>query len=157
MNALLGPALQWWDGRSLRERRMLAVMLLLIAATAVWLGVARPVFGWRAAAAEDRARAEAEHVAVLGAVARLEPAKGAAPAADARGLEPAVRETAEAAGLTITTGMDASGRLGFRIDRGSTAAVFGWLASLKTAHGLDPVSLGVIENADATLQVEGAF
>lgn len=156
MNAFLGQALQWWEGRSLRERRMLTVMLALIAATAVWLGVVRPLFGWREAAAENRARAEAEHGAVLAAVARLAPIRTAAPA-DARGLEPTVRQTAEAAGLTITTGMDASGRLGFRIDRGSTAAVFGWLSGLKTAQGLDPVSLGVIENADATLQVEGAF
>lgn len=157
MTALIGQARQWWDGRSLRERRMLAVMFALVAATTLWLGVVRPVFDWRTAAAEDRARAEAEHGAVVAALVRLAPANDTTAPADARGLEPTVRQTAEAAGLTISTGMDASGRLGFRIDRGSTAAVFGWLATLKTAHGLDPVSLGVIENADATLQVEGGF
>jgi general secretion pathway protein M len=158
MNEAIGRLRQWWEGRTLRERRMLAAMAILAAAVAVWLGAVRPALAWREAAAEARATAEADHVAVLAALARTASAKAGPDApADARGLEPIIRQAAEASGLEITTGMDESGRLGFRIAQGSTAAVFGWLAALKTTHGLDVTRLGVVENADATLQVEGAF
>jgi general secretion pathway protein M len=158
MNRLTGPLLVWWDGRTLRERRMLMVMAVLLAATLVWLVVVRPALAWREEAERQRTVAAADLAAVRIAATQLAPKPAAAPAmADAGGLEPLVRGTAEAAGLTITTGMDPSGRLGFRIASGSSAAVFGWLAGLQTAHGVEVVSLGVVENTDATLQVEGGL
>lgn len=158
MNRMIGEARQWWDGRTRREQRLLAVMALLVAAVVVWLGVVRPATNWRDEAARDRQRAEADLVDVRVALIRLAPTTAAPRAAtDAQGLEPVVRQTAEAAGLEITTGMDASGRLGFRAPHASSAAVFGWLAALKTTQGIEVVSLGVIENADASVQVEGAF
>lgn len=158
MNRTLAQLLQAWDGRTRREQRMLAVMALLAAAVVVWLGLVRPVHAWRAEAANDRDRAGAELVEVRTALTRLAPAPaGGTRPADARGLEPVLMQTAEAAGLRLTTGMDASGRLGFRLVGAPAAAVFGWLAALETTHGLQPASLSVFENADATLQVEGAF
>jgi general secretion pathway protein M len=158
MNRLTGPLLVWWDGRTLRERRMLAVMAVLLAATFVWLAVVRPALAWRAEAGRQRTVAAADLAAVRVAATHLAPKPAAAPAtADAGGLEPLVLQTAAAAGLTITTGMDPSGRLGFRIASGSSSAVFGWLAGLQTAHGVEVVSLGVVENTDATLQVEGGL
>lgn len=157
MNRIVGELRQAWDGRTRREQRMLAVMALLVAAVVLWLGVVRPVTQWRDTAARDRVRAESGLAEVRLAVARLAPAQSGRPRIDARGLEPVVRQTAEAAGLEITTGMDASGRLGFNAPRAPGAAVFGWLAALETTHGLRPVGLSVVENADASLQVEGAF
>ncbi|WP_298743179.1 type II secretion system protein GspM [uncultured Brevundimonas sp.] len=157
MNRIVAQLHQAWDGRTRREQRMLLVMAVLVAAVGLWLGVVRPLNGWRRDAADDRARAAAELVEVRSILARLAPAAAPPRAADAQGLEPVVRQTAEAAGLQLTTGMDPSGRLGFRADNAPAAAVFGWLAALKTTHGLQPVSLGVVENADASLQVEGAF
>lgn len=158
MNRMLAELHQAWDGRTRREQQMLAVMALLLAAVVVWLGVVRPLSGWRDEAARDRARAETELSEVRTALGRLPSmTAGRARAADAQGLEPVLRQTAEAAGLQLTTGMDPSGRLGFRAANAPSAAVFGWLAALETAHGLQPVSLSVVENADASLQVEGAF
>ena len=157
MNRIVGELRQAWDGRTRREQRMLVVMGLLIAAVVLWLGVVRPISQWRDAAARDRVRAESELAAVRLALARLAPAQSSEPRTDARGLEPVVRQSAEAAGLEITTGMDASGRLGFNAPRAASAAIFGWLAALETTHGLRPASLSVVENADASLQVEGAF
>jgi general secretion pathway protein M len=157
MNRIIGELRQAWDGRTRREQRMLAGMALLIAAVVLWLGVIRPITQWRETAARDRVRAESESAEVRSAIARLTPARSGQPRTDAQGLEPVVRQTAEAAGLEITTGMDASGRLGFSAPRAPSAAVFGWLAALETTHGLRPVSLSVVENADASLQVEGAF
>ncbi len=157
MTRILAELHQAWDGRTLREQRMLMAMALLVAAVVLWLGVVRPLNGWREDAADDRARAEAGLTEVRAALVRVAPDAGDARPIDAQGLEPAVRQTAEAAGLQITTGMDPSGRLGFRVSNAPGSALFGWLAALETTHGLQPVSLGVIENADATLQVEGAF
>lgn len=157
MNRLVAELHQAWDGRTRREQQMLAGMALLAMAVALWLGVIRPLNDWRDEAGRDRARAEADLAEVRTALVRLAPATGGGRGADAQGLEPILRQTATAAGLEITTGMDASGRPGFRIAKGSSAAVFGWLAALETTHDLQPVSLGVVENADASLQVEGAF
>lgn len=158
MNRIIAQLQQAWDGRTRREQQMLMGMALLATAVVLWLGVIRPLNDWRDEARRERARAEVELVEVRTALVRLSPAKGAgARGADAQGLEPVLQQTAAAAGLELTTGMDASGRLGFRIARASSAAVFGWLAALETTHGLQPASLGVVENADASLQVEGAF
>ena len=77
--------------------------------------------------------------------------------ANAEGLEPLVRRTAEAAGVTVDLGMDPDGGLGFRVSGVSSAAIFGWLAVLENDHGVHVRSLGVVENADATLNVEGAL
>jgi general secretion pathway protein M len=158
MNRVVARLQQAWDARTRREQRMLAGMALLAAAVVLWLGVVRPLNDWRDAAARDRAQVEAGLVEVRAALNRLGPVAGGEPrGADVQGLEPVLRESAAAAGLELTTGMDPSGRLGFRIASAPSAAVFGWLAALETAHGLQPVSLGVVENADASLQVEGAF
>ncbi|MDY6924742.1 MAG: type II secretion system protein GspM [Pseudomonadota bacterium] len=158
MNRIVAQLQQAWDGRTRREQQMLIGMALLATAVVLWLGVIRPLNAWRDEAGRDRARAEADRVEVQAALGRLAPTAGGAPrGADVQGLEPVLQQTATAAGLELTTGMDASGRLGFRIARASSSEVFGWLAALETTHGLQPASLGVIENADASLQVEGAF
>jgi general secretion pathway protein M len=158
MKDLFGRAHQWWDGRTLREQRMLGLMVLLAAVVVVWLGVIRPALVWREAAAAERVEAEAELVEVREGLLRLARLQSPEPvAADAGGLEPLARRTAEAAGLEVSTAMDATGGLGFRIASGSSAAVFGWLAALQADHGVDVRTLGVVENTDATLQVEGSL
>lgn len=158
MRDLFGRAHQWWDGRTVREQRMLMLMVLFAAVVVVWLGVIRPALVWREAAAAERLQAEADLAGVRDGLLRLARLAPAQPVAtDAGGLEPLARRTAEAAGLELTTSMDPSGGLAFRIVGGSSAAVFGWLAALEADHGVDVRSLGVVENTDATLQVEGGL
>lgn len=156
MNRLVGAVEAWWSGRTLRERRMLMVMAGLLLATVVWLGVVRPVLAWRAAAA-DRAQAAAVTLAeVRAAVASFGPARPAA-SPPAEGLEPLIRRTAEAAGLDVVTVMSGSGRLGFQLSSVGSGPLFAWLAAVESDHGLTICSLGVTENADATLNVEGGL
>ena len=158
MTRILAQLHQAWDGRTRREQWMLAVMALLVAAVVAWLGIVRPLTDWRNEAAGERARAETDLTEVRTTLARLTPAtEGKARTIDAQGLEPVLLQTAEAAGLELTTGMDPSGRIGFRAANAPAAAVFGWLGALDTTHGLQPASLSVVENADASLQVEGTF
>ena len=158
MRQLTDRLYPWWDGRTMREQRMLALMAVLLAAVFVWLAVVRPALGWRDAAAFDRARAEADLAHVQAGLRLIGPTVAAPrPVIDAEVFEPLVLRTAETAGLTVTTGMDATGRLGFRIPNASSSALFGWLSALESDHGIEVVSLGVVENTDATLQVEGAL
>jgi len=155
MTPILNNAVMWWSGRTQREQRLLIVMALLLAATLISFGIVRPVLSWRAAAADRAEAAAADLVDVRAAVVSLAPTRpGARPAAGE--IEPLIRRTAEAAGLEVVTLMSPSGQLGFQLSRVGSGQLFGWLAVLETDHGLAICSLGVTENTDTTLNVEGA-
>lgn len=156
MNRLVGTLELWWSGRTLREQRMLMVMAALLLAVVVWLGAVRPVMAWRAAAADRALAAAATLAEVRASVASIGPARPAS-RPPAEGLEPLIRRTAETAGLEVVTAMSPSGQLGFQLSRVRSGPLFAWLAALETDHRLTVCSLGVIENADATLNVEGAL
>jgi len=157
MRRLTDRLYPWWRARTVREKRLLAVMLVLLAAVLFWLAVVRPMLDWREQAAADRADAETELAWVQTSLRLAAPGAGARPVIDSEGFESLVLRTAEGAGLHISTGMDPAGRLAFRIPDASSAALFGWMFALERDYGITVVSLGVIENTDATLQVEGAL
>lgn len=140
-----------WDGRSLRERRMLAVMGVLVLGVIAWLGVVRPLDSWKADQARARVAAERQMAQVQTAVGQ----RGARPT-EAVDLQALVASTASAAGVQPTLGMSEGGRLGFRLDRVTTTQAFGWLAALEQG-GARIQELGVVENADGTLGVSGAL
>lgn len=151
MTAPLSSVAAWWDGRSLRERRMLAIMGALVLGVVGWLGVVRPLDGWQADQARARVAAERQLVQIRTAVAQ----RGARPT-EAVDLQALVASTATAAGVQPTLGMSEGGRLGFRLDRVTTAQAFGWLAALEQG-GARIEELGVVENADGTLGLTGAL
>lgn len=154
MNRMIQSIGLWWDGRSAREQRMMAIMGLLIAAVLIWLLAVRPAFAWREAAAERRIEATASLTRIEAGLAGRAPktAKAAMPLAE---VEQAARSAAEAAGLTVTLSVDEAGGIGFDAPGVTSAALFGWLAALKTEYGVETRGLTVIENADATLDATG--
>ena len=156
MNAMIQTAGLWWGGRSAREQRMLAVMGLLIAAVLIWLLAVRPAFAWRAAAAERRVEATGELARIeRGLAARLSVETGTAmPLIE---VEQAARSAAEAAGLNLALSVDEAGGIGFDAAGVTSAALFGWLGSLKADYGVEVRHLTVIENADATLDATGGL
>lgn len=151
MKALSSSLAAWWDGRSLRERRMLAVMGALVLGVVGWLGAVRPLDGWRGDQARARVAAERQLVQIQTAVAQ-----GGARPTGTVDLQALVASTASAAGVQPTLGMSEGGRLGFRLDRATTAQAFGWLAALEEG-GARITELGVVENPDGTLGVTGAL
>jgi general secretion pathway protein M len=160
MNGVVDNARAWFDGRTVREQRMLGLMVLVIVLCAVWLLVVQPLWTWKAEAAERRVQAETDLALVQRQVGVLPKAKAKAKAtatSDGPAIEPLAVQAAETAGLTIVTGMDATGTFGFTAANVSSAALFGWLAELKSRHGIDAVRLDIVENADATLTAEGAL
>lgn len=154
MKTFFARAQAWFDGRTIREQRMLALMLAVIVLCGVWLLIIQPLWSWKAEAADRRARAQTDLTYVTAQTSRAEVSTTTA---SGPAIEPLALQTAEAAGLTITTGMDETGAFGFRAANVSSAALFGWLAELKTGHGIDAVRLDIVENADATVTAEGAL
>lgn len=156
MNALFNRALGWWEGRTVRERRLLAVMAVLVAAVLVWLLVVRPVQAWQAGAADRRFAAEQTLAEVRAGLRIVAPVQASAPVST-EGLEPLIRRTADAAGLTVVTTMSPDGGLGIQMSQAPGRQTFAWLAALEADHGVKVCSLGVMENADATLNIDGAL
>lgn len=138
---MTGPA--WWRARSPRERVLIAAAAVLALGLALWLGAAQ-ARRWRIEAEGEMRGARAELALARRVAARPVPT-GAAP----------VIEAAEAAGLVLEA---APGRDGLEVSAASasSAQLFGWLAALE-ARGMGPSSLTVVENADATLQMQARF
>lgn len=151
MSGLIASARGWFDGRSLREQRLLMVMGALIAGIILWFGVITPSLNWRTAAAERRAEAEGNLAFIEAGAARI---KGGASAMAADQVEAAARRAADAGGVNAVFNPLDEG-VGFSVNGASTATLFAWLAALKTDHGIDARVLTVSENADATLNAEG--
>lgn len=157
MKSLIGHVLQWWEGRTRREKRLLVIMCALLLGVMVWLGLIRPAMSWREGAFQRRSHAEATLADVQRDLSRLAPSNPPASARSAEGLEPLVRRTAEAAGLAVDLAMGVDGGLGVRLPAVASGAALGWLASLERDHRLRVCRLSVLENADATVNVEGTL
>lgn len=155
MPGFAGPAIQWWDGRTARERRLLLAMCVLLALAAVWLAVVRPALDWREAAADRRHRAATTATAIRGDLARLPSQARPANASPSGGMEPLVRRTAGTAGLDPVLSMHPDGGLGFQLASAHSGTALAWLAALEVDQGLRLCQLSVVENADATVNVEG--
>ena len=155
MNRFVGPTMQLWEGRTVRERRLLAAMSALMAMTAAGVLVVRPAWTGRDAALERRERAQMTAAEVRHDLGRLDFPQRAASGGGSDGLEFLMRETAEAAGFASTLTMNSDGRVGFRIAAARSGAALAWIAQLESDHGLRVCQLSVIENADATVNLEG--
>lgn len=143
----------WFDSRSLRERRLILVMLALLAVTLVWAGVIRPVRDGLSATreryndavirlGETQMRANAVHAILRGRPAPLE-----APLPDA------VRERADAAGFTLAS-LDPDGD-GVRVSIGSAKAtpLLGWIAGLE-GDGILVDAGTITRNGDSTVAAQ---
>lgn len=127
---------QWWSGLSNRERRLIVVMLAVVAFFVGWLGIWRPVHsaiddGWASyGAAVDR---NAAVRARLEQLARLPAQRGAASAVDAEQL---VTQSAAEAGLTLDRSAgQGAGRLAVTISSARAGALLAWLSALE-AQGI---------------------
>lgn len=145
---------QWWRGRSLREQRLLLVMLALVAVTFLWLGLYRPIQDARAAA---RAR-HAEAVIALGeaeAQAAALKALAARPAPPLAGpLAGIVTAAAQEAGFAAATvAPQGERRASVSIPSARPAALLAWIAGLE-ARGIVVETLSARANSDPTLAVD---
>jgi general secretion pathway protein M len=127
----------WWTRRNPRERVLLAVLALSVAAYALVVGIAQPLLGARATALSTIA----QHDAALARLAALPPAEVAPADAADRPVTAVVTETAPDYGLTIRR-IEAEGD-GARLelaDAGFPEIVL-WIDELERAHGLRLVAV----------------
>ncbi|HTU13349.1 MAG TPA: type II secretion system protein GspM [Allosphingosinicella sp.] len=142
--------MSWWRERSLREQRLIQVMLGLAAIVLGWLLVVRPLLDGLDAA---KTRHAAALVALGDARARATP--GAAPGAPAAGpVDALVARTANEAGFAnarITS--QGADRAGVAVDAARPQALFGWVARLEQS-GLRVERLTARANSDRTIAAE---
>ena len=144
----------WYAARSLREQRMILVMLALAAVTLVWAAVVIPVRDGLSSA-RTRHRDAVERLGrTLVAVDAVKRAQRARIALVEAPLPDAVRARAEEAGFTLAT-LDADGpdRVRVSIATARPPALFAWLASLEQA-GILVESSAITANADQTIAAQ---
>lgn len=144
----------WYAARSLREQRMILVMLALAAVTFVWAGVVIPVRDGLASA-QSRHRDAVERLGrTLVAVDAVKRAQRAGITLVEAPLPDAVRAKAEEAGFTLAT-LDPDGpdRVKVSIATARPPALFAWLAGLEQA-GILVESSAITPNTDQTVAAQ---
>jgi general secretion pathway protein M len=123
----------WWQARAPRERTLLAVLGVLIAATLLWLGLWRPITsgleaGWvRQGEATDRAAAINGRLAAL----KLSGERKANPGVP---LGQRVTQSVSEAGFTLDRAApQGADGLAITIASARSSALLGWLARLESA------------------------
>ncbi|QJD66589.1 type II secretion system protein M [Xanthomonas campestris pv. badrii] len=143
MKASLQGGAQWWQARAPRERRMLGVMCVALAAFVGWYALYTPLRHWH-----DRAWARYADAAQLVLDASAQTASTGRAAAPGRAaLAQIIARSARDTGVNITSQRrSAAGGVEVQIDAVSAAALFGWLEQLRQAHGLAPTQLSVVRH-----------
>lgn len=144
----------WWKGRSLREQRLLLVMLALLGVTILWLGIYRPVDAALSAARARHADAAVRlgevraQATTLGALAKSFVAPPAGP------LVELVTADANAAGFgAAVIAPQGDRRVSVSIPSARPAALFGWVSRLE-GRGIIVERLSARANSDPTLAID---
>ena len=148
----------WWRGRDGRERRMLGVMLLMLAGFAWWYGLLWPLRALREGAQShyDQALAGLQ-AAEAGAATLGARATRALPLpASQEALQRRILDSARDAGLAASRQRSDPGGFSVEFDRVAAPALFAWLETLRREHGIAPVSLRAAR-ADGSVRAEAGF
>ena len=158
MSTLAVRALGWWQARDIRERRMLAAMVLALAAFIAWYGVTVPLRSWRDDARARHDRAASELLATQTAAREIEALGQARPAPGGmQQFETAVLDAARAAGVAVSRHRaDGPAALQVDIESVATPALLSWLDALRIEHGVAPDTLEITESSGA-LRVGARF
>ena len=146
MNALV----TWYAGRAAREKRLLLVMLALLAVTILWAGIIRPVQDGLETTRDRHARAIVRlgevraQVATVKAIQRRRPRTIEGPLADA------IRIRADEAGFALASLEPEGDRVRINIAQARPGALLGWLAGLE-ADGLLVDASTINGNGDGTV------
>ncbi|KHL54038.1 type II secretion system protein GspM [Xanthomonas cannabis] len=134
----------WWQARAPRERIMLTVMLLAIAAFIAWYALLVPLRHWRLSA---QARYDQAAAALL--IARASQPSATVAAVPLAGIV----QRAQEAGILITQQRRGpTGALELQIDAVAGPTLFAWLEQLRQRDGVTPAGLD-IRRHDGQLQV----
>ncbi|MBB5687428.1 type II secretion system protein GspM [Sphingobium boeckii] len=147
----------WWTGLSLREQRMMLVMVALLAITILWLGIIRPVDNALSSAREHHGRAVVQNAQVAAKVEAVRDLRRTVPPALDADVATAIGQSASEVGFVLGK-IEAQGRdkASLSIASARPTAFFGWLQDLER-RGIFPETLRARANSDRTLNIEGVF
>lgn len=144
----------WFDGRSLREKRLLLVMAALALLTIVWGGIVRPVTDALSSTRERFAGAVVRLGDTESRVAAVQALQANKPPALSGPLDAIVRARADAAGFPLaSTNPLANDRVQIAINSARPAALLAWIADLE-ASGILVDALNFTNNGDKTVAVQ---
>ncbi|MES2755713.1 MAG: type II secretion system protein GspM [Pseudomonadota bacterium] len=145
-----------WAGMTLRERRLILLMLALFAIVVLWFGIIRPVADGQARARADHAIALDRNARVVGLVAALK-GGGKAPAALDGALDQVVGQSATEAGFTLdSANLEGADRMTIAIGAARAPALFAWLNGLQT-RGIGVETLIVQPAAGGTVSARATL
>ncbi len=142
--------MSWYQGRSLRERRLILVMLALLVVTIIWAGVVRPVRDGLASSRERYAGAIARLGEVQREVAQVKAIQRARPRGVEGPLVDAIRARADEAGFTLTSLEPDGNSVRIAIATAKPGALLSWIATLE-ADGLLVDASTITGNGDGTV------
>lgn len=148
----------WWAERSLRERRLLLVMAVLLALVVIWFGVIRPLNDARTAAEQRLNAAVTELARARGQAAALKQVPAAANTNPVPlPVDGFLMQSGGEQGFTnLRVAADGASRATLSIPNVRPAAFFGWIGQLE-ARGLIVESLSARANADQTIAAEAVL
>lgn len=151
---MTAPLRALWLARTPRERRLLAVMLALVALVLAWLLILRPLGDMLSAARERHGNAVAAlaearaQAAAIGALERHKPIGMDGP------IETGVAAAAAEAGFQLSgLQTEGPGRVSLAIGAARPQALFAWVARLE-ARGYVIERLSATSNPDRTLSAQ---
>jgi general secretion pathway protein M len=140
----------WWEARSVRERRLLALMFALLGLVLAWLVVVRPL-------ADALDAVKQRHAAAVVALAEAKARPAATGPAAAGPADAIVARTAADAGFAgARIARLGPARATVAVDAARPQALFGWVAQMER-RGLVVERLRAQANADRTLSAEIAL
>jgi general secretion pathway protein M len=141
----------WFQGRSLRERRLLLVMAALAVVTIVWGLILRPLNDVMATARERHTAAVIRYGETAARVDALRDARAARVPLLTGSLADAVRARADQAGFPLASlDPDGSDGVSVAVQSARGAALTAWLARLERA-GIVVESATLTDNGDRTV------
>lgn len=143
-----------WEGRSRRERLLMAAAGLLAVACLATAGQ-QSLSRWRLAAAERLSSASSEHQAIVKELARLRPTDASGAPPDRALLEQSARRAAQTAGLAVTLQSTPEG-VAFAVEEAPATAVLGWLSALE-AEGAAAVALDLERTEIGGVRAQGTL
>lgn len=143
----------WFGGRSLRERRLLLVMVALLALTLIWYGIIRPVGDALSSARERHADAVIRLGETQARVAAIRDIDRHRPPPLTGTFADAVRARAADAGFALASlDEDGPNRARIAIQSARPAALVPWIARLEGA-GILVDAAELTDNGDRTVAV----
>lgn len=144
----------WFAGRSVREQRMLMVMVALLVLTLFWVAIIRPMTDGLSSARERHTDATIRLAGTRARVKEVETLQRQRPAPIEAALDAVIRDRANEAGFALASvTMDGPNRVQISIPTARPGALFGWIAGLESS-GILVDSIATTDNGDKTISAQ---